>query len=740
MSNEQRAALEQRLAQLRAAQQQQQQQQGQQGQQGQRQQPSAMAGAGQGTGSSYHPSTGYTPATAAGGLAAHQGQQPHVPQGGRPAPQMGYGYDEDDEEEEDEEDAFDLGRQQFEEEFLRMLAAQQRSSQQQQQPHHQQARPLAQHERNAASVAQVNATRHADDGVDVVATDKTAQRSRELGDFEALRLAKMGDAASMLDFGTACGVDWRTFVDNRGRNALHYVADAGAADLIRRLSDDLRVPYVADEQQLTPLDVAVLNGHADVETDEVFAALVAAATAARHADAKLADPKTQKTLESVLQAHAPAPPKFVMSKPVPKPADGSAKRSFWSPAAAAAPSSASSSAVQCSSGAELTTDEAAAVTAAVNALDHHGRLEWLLPVTREAEAPCQRWQIARTFSSADSTHATAATTTGIVVAQVLANVALKGSAAQKVTKGGDSAVKVAVAAHLGVQGSARRAGVAASLLKALRTRLSDELGTTAASPANGIVFFAAGAPLPRPPSPLATVKWYRRVFDAVGVYAADSAYDVFPDFYNYDTILRADAVLKGAIPASLYKTYEAELPAWCAVDVASEDQCGLIVNFLCAKVGTAESNVDLACVPQDVAELRRSILDHPDQRAYVRTNAQGALTDFVVFRRRDARKQTNSSSTSDTFAAEVAYAVFTSISGTAKADHMMLLASQLLSAKMLLVPTMFGLTESDLAKANFDEVVASRESIYAVAASSLKDVEGLGPIPAARLSLPLYTI
>lgn len=709
MSNEQRAALERRLAELRASQQ--------------------AAGAGTGARGVTQSSNGNSNGTGTNAAYnAARAPQSYATQDGRPAPQMSYGYDDEDDDEEEEEE-FDLGRQQFEEEFLRMLVSEQLSHQQQ---HQQWQAPQQQHERNAASVAQVSATRHADEGVDVVATDKTAQRSREVGDFEALRLAKMGDMASLLDFGTACGVNWRTFTDNRGRNALHYATDAGAAALIRKLAGDLRVPYVADEKQLTPLDVAVLNGHTDVETDEVVAALFEAATAARHADAQLlADPAHVKTLESVLQAHAPAPPRFVMSKPVPKPPEGGVLRTFWS-ANAAAPSCAASA--QCSSGVDMSADEAAAVTAAVNALDKHGRFEWLLPVARGSQAPCERWEIARSVSDGSGSDGTTSTlTAGIVVAQVLANAVLKGSAAEKIKMAADTPTKVVMAAHLGVKGAACHAGVAASLLQALRTRIREEAAEAAP---NSIVFFAAGAQLPRPPAPLATVKWYRRVFAAVDVFASDSAYDVFPDFYNYDAVLRADAVLKGAISEALYAKYATELPAWCMVDPASEEQCALVQHFMAAKAGTAESNVDLACVPQDVAELRRSVLSHPDHHAYVRTNEQQAVTDLVVFRRRDARHHADTG----TFAAEVVYALFTSIAGPAKADHMMLLASRLLSAKMLLVPTLFGITESDLARSNFDELTSCREFVYAVSPTTLKEVEGLGAVPAAKLSLPLYSI
>ncbi|KAG5474100.1 hypothetical protein CUR178_04211 [Leishmania enriettii] len=709
MSDEQRAALEQRLARLRAAQ--------------------AVATSNGVRGPARSPvaaTNGFPYIDASAQQAVQQGPPTPNSRGGSrgaaappPPPQMGYAYEDENNDEEDEAEC-DNARQQFEDEFLRFVA------QQQGQP---QLNPESSRELNAASVAQVNTTRDADEGVSVVATDKSAPRTRELGDFEALRLAKMGDGVSMKDFGAACGVVWKTFSDNHGRNALHYAADAGSAALIRHVADDLHVPYVADEKQMTPLDIAILNGHSSVESDEVYAALVAAAKASGHADGNLsATEGGVKTRESVLKAHAPPPPKFVMTKPVSRAAEATGARAFWS---STSPSR-SVVTVQCINGADMTDAERQAVSDAVCSLDQHGRLEWLLPVTRGAQAPCEHWQVA-VASQADATATTAATkATGVVVAQVLRNASLKGPAGNQV-----SAATVAVAAHLAVRSDNHHTGVAAALLHALRTRIQElaEGGDTA------IVFFASGAQLSRPPAAMATVKWYCRAFDAAYVYASDTAYDVFPDFYNYDEVLRADAVLKGSIPASLTQQYIADLPSWCDLEVASDEQCALVLNFMQANAGSAESDVELACVPEDMQELRRSYIGHPDHRSYVRANAHGSVTDLVVFRARDTRKAGSSADTvTGIFAAEVVFALFTTLAETAKVDHMMLLASKLLSAKVLLVPTMFGITDSDLAKSNFDEMVANREYIYAVSLATRREVDGLSSITSAKLSLPVYTI
>ncbi|GET90434.1 hypothetical protein, conserved [Leishmania tarentolae] len=704
MSDEQREALEQRLARLRAAQAATSTSSGSEG--AARRSVSATNGA-------YH--------VDAGAQQTEQQGTPAVNPRGGAAPQqprMGYAYEEDEDDEEDAE--FDSAGQQFEDEFLRLIAQQQRQ---------QGVNPVSSHELNAASVAQVSATSHANEGVDVVATDKSAPCTRELGDFEALRLAKMGDSVSMKDFGAACGVVWKTLVDNHGRNALHYAADAGSAALIRQVADDLHVPYVADEKQITPLDIAILNGHCNTESDEVYAALVAAAKASGHADGNSsATAGHVKTRESVLQAHAPLPPKFVMSKPVSKAAEATKARTFWSSTCARSVVGN----VQCRSGAEMTDAEREAVSDAVCSLDQHGRLEWLRPVMRGSLAPCEHWQVAVASQADADVTMTNTRKTGVVMAQVLSKASLKGPAAKKI-----NASTVAVAAHLAVRSDSHHTGVATALLHALHTRIVESAG----SDSNTVVFFASGTQLSRPPAAMATVKWYRRAFDAAYIYTSESAYDVFPEFYRYDEVLRADAVLKGAIPASLVQQYMADLPSWCILEVTSDEQCRLVLSFIQAKASSADSNVELACVPEDVEEMRRSYIGHPDHRSYVRTNAQGSVTDLVVFRARDTRRPGSSAeANTGVFAAEVVYALFTTIAGTAKANHMMLLASKLLSAKLLLVPTMFGITDSDLAKANFDEIVSDREYIYAVSPATRSEVHGLGPMPAAKLSLPLYTI
>ncbi|KAG5490400.1 hypothetical protein JKF63_00520 [Porcisia hertigi] len=711
MSEEQRAALEQRLAQLRAAQ--------------------AAAAEVEG-GSASTLSAGDKNGSSRDDAMPQQTQPQETPsqnqRGGAvgsaaaapppPPPQIGYGYEDDDC---DEEDELDNAREQFEDEFLRHIAEQQ---QQQGQAH-----PVSTHELNVASVAGVSATRDANDGVDVVATDKNAPCSHELGDFEVLRLAKMGDGVSMKNFGAACGIAWKTFLDNHGRNALHYAADSSSAALIRLVADDLRVPYVADEKQLTPLDIAILNGHTGAESDEVYAALFAAAKASGHADGNVGGSgENAKTREKVLMAHAPPPPKFVLSKPVPKAPEATRERTFWSPGSR----SEAAASVQCSSGTDMTDAERQAVSDAVCSLDHHGRLQWLRPVTRDARMPCEHWQVALASQAVATTATTCTKATGVVVAQVLPNVSLKGPVAKKV-----SVATVAVAAHLAVDDENKHKGVAAALLHALRVRIEG-----LANSGSGLaVFFASSTQLSRPPAAIATVKWFRRVFDPSYFYASDSAYDVFPDFFNYDEVLRADAVLKGAVPASLVQHYTADMPSWCHLEVNSDEQCALVLSFMQAKAGSAESNVELACVPEDVQELRRSYIGHPDHRAFVRINAQGSVTDLVVFRKRDMRNTGPSIDADGGIpAAEVAYALFSTIISTAKVDHLMLLALKLLSAKMLLVPTMFGITDSDLAKSNFDELVANRDYVYALSLTTRREIDGLAPMPAARLSLPVYSI
>lgn len=68
----------------------------------------------------------------------------------------------------------------------------------------------------------------------VIATEANVQR-RTIGDFELLRLAKVGDKESFYHFASMTHTTIASFQDNQKRNALHYAADSGNLLLIRAL-------------------------------------------------------------------------------------------------------------------------------------------------------------------------------------------------------------------------------------------------------------------------------------------------------------------------------------------------------------------------------------------------------------------------------------------------------------------------------------------------------------------------
>lgn len=87
---------------------------------------------------------------------------------------------------------------------------------------------------------------------------------RTIGDFELLRLAKIGDKESFYQFASMTHTTIASFEDNQKRNALHYAADSGNLILIRALHEDRRVfdaLNVSDVKGLLPIDIALLNGY-----------------------------------------------------------------------------------------------------------------------------------------------------------------------------------------------------------------------------------------------------------------------------------------------------------------------------------------------------------------------------------------------------------------------------------------------------------------------------------------------
>ncbi|ESL12076.1 hypothetical protein TRSC58_00162 [Trypanosoma rangeli SC58] len=148
---------------------------------------------------------------------------------------------------------------------------------------------------------------------ETVETGPNARRCT-VGDFELLRLAKMGDLISFKEFAAVVGINPAVFQDNHGRNALHYAADSGSVSMLQYLIQK-GVPFIRDEKKMTPVDIAVLNQHNEV-------AKLLAETFSEAAEAL-------KSYEEAVEVFTQPPPKFTMSKPSPPALQESRPRSFW---------------------------------------------------------------------------------------------------------------------------------------------------------------------------------------------------------------------------------------------------------------------------------------------------------------------------------------------------------------------------------------------------------------------------
>jgi len=139
--------------------------------------------------------------------------------------------------------------------------------------------------------------------------------------------------------------------------------------------------------------------------------------------------------------------------------------------------------------------------------------------------------------------------------------------------------------------------------------------------------------------------------------------------------------------------------------------------------GVKAAGAELMHLPETDEDMRALLT--PASKVLARTQ-DGAVTDFVLFR--DCVDHT---------VAEVMYAMFTSLKGTDKSEHLLIVAQELLHAQVLLVPSVFGFTDSDLVKANFDEMPLSREFLYVLR----KDGQAVSVVTAvtpSKVYVPLH--
>ncbi|KEG08869.1 hypothetical protein DQ04_06281040 [Trypanosoma grayi] len=530
---------------------------------------------------------------------------------------------------------------------------------------------------------------------ETVATGPGARRCT-VGDFELLRLAKMGDLISFTEFAAVIGADPTTFRDNHERNALHYAADSGDIAMLQHLIDR-KVPYTKDEKGMTPVDIAALNQH------EAAVKLLAAAFP-QAAEAL-------KSYEEAVEAFARPPPRFTMTKPVPPAPKESRPHIFWKKDEGDTTTAAAASVV---------TNEGVAVSQ-LDATQHewiiralsgmtlshgsHGFHNWLPP----AEAAT----LSAVLPHATVVGATQAVEGEDTICGVVLAVPLGGSLIGK--NGTVNMKNTLLVTQLAVHPSRRGANVAALLMAELQ-RLLREAG-------NSSVVFHSALQLPVPAVGL--VKWYRRSIVPCSALRHRYAAEVFPDFYQYDDVLRADIVTKNALTKAFRDQKLPHCESWCTVDRTSGEQLNFLLDFV---VRHAPTMFDFAYVPENTEDMLASVIaDGLNAFVYV-SPVTGAITDLVVLRLRSSDAETNAHKT----AAQCVYSIFTTFKGTEKAEEVLILA-EMLKCETVLIPSMFGFVDSDLSKAMFEELLASREYLYVLKAPTESVVP---PTPLSKVAIP----
>lgn len=521
---------------------------------------------------------------------------------------------------------------------------------------------------------------------------------RVVGDFELLRLAKMGDLASLTSFLQIDGGDIKTTVDNQGRNALHYAADCGNMELLSRLRD-WYLPYVVSEKGVTPIDVAVLRRHPPAVID----VLREIAKRSNHADGD----REPDEFDAVAMKTTPEPPKFVMTRPAPTAPTATGPRSFWKGSSEELKVPLSGISAPAKVSVTASTKNAAATSSLVRTLYiNRGSSCWESPLSMVAHPSL--WQHVTTSV------ATLDEPVGTVCALRLGG-SLRGLGGKC---SGITASGVALAGWLATASGTH--GIAPALMA--------HLGSTLSTHCEAVVF-TSHALLAQPPAATSMIKYYRRALDANAAFGEDYAGDLFPDFADNDGLLRADVVAKGVVLPTLRAKHEDAIRGWSIVDVDNDAHVRAILQFLGMKA--AASGIELMFLPQVDDEVRRLLPPSAKMFVYER---QGEVTDLVVLR---PHELASASGGKPNAVVEVVFAMFSFLRGTERSEHITIIAQELLQAQVLLIPCTFGFTDSDLVKAHFDEIPTLRQFLYVLRRHDGHMASGPA-VPAARVCLPLH--
>jgi hypothetical protein len=537
-----------------------------------------------------------------------------------------------------------------------------------------------------SSSAFVEAAMAVDGSGETVKTDPLAKREF-LGDFELLRLAKMGDVQCFKDFEVAMQADVKTFVDNRHRNALHYAVDAGCEELVDYLLAK-GVPCIADEKGMTPVHVAVLLQRSQQLLTKLGG--------------------TSDTFEKLMDRFAPPVPKFVLSKAPPTAKPAARPRMFWSNSPPAAASGILPS-LQLEIFEPQKQHPAGCRTQfynLTNKLIENSIFTWAKAFdSEEAFSPLYHRCL-----GIGATHPTQVGAPLAVAGSVLA-LPLNGHVISKA--GGTSLARPAQCGQLHVSGWIERQGVAVRLLGSLAAQLKQLQA--------GCAFFRCRERLPL--EPVCLVKWLRRCIDPLAVIGrVDVACEILPDFFDYEEKLRVDAAVKGYLP--LVPQDPTKPPAWTIVSADDADTVARLFQFYAKNVGVQAELHWCPDDPQDMALLAQIF------SVFVKVSpTTGVVTDFFALRVLNPRD-----SEVKIQGALIVLSLFTTITGEAKVLEIAKLLRQY-NFSVLFATNTCGFTDSDLSKAQFEEIEAYREYLY-VAKSEGSSMLAAG-VAAPKVFLPI---
>lgn len=320
-----------------------------------------------------------------------------------------------------------------------------------------------------------------------------------------------------------------------------------------------------------------------------------------------------------------------------------------------------------------------------------------------------------------------------------------------------------------------------------------------------VVFAIPDAPLPAPyPTATCLIKLFRRSLQPLTALRHSLLFEkLYHEFDENHCILRTDVLLKESITTQqreriskkttadgegVLEEWELLLP-WkepvgpSSISTASEEEVeekgSELLEFLQASFSTVGKEMyELGFVPLTLAEIGSSLLAAGMITVVRRPRGTGegkrSIQDVVTYRIRAIRESTaeesspsekegrskhpaTTTTTASVVVAEVVYAHLPSFStsGPEKVEQILLVAEKYLHATTLLVPNMFGITDSDAGKAGFTECVPLRRMLYVIdhSESITKDVGGkhsapkgaIGhtsppikiPVPAPKISIPL---